>query len=333
MSKKTKLLSAASSVLTPAGAKTKCHTGNVRVMGFKNGAGLFCGGWTRGAESEDMAVIDLTGTEPIDVESPFKTLNSQAEKSFGKTIAAATVERQLPWLSFKIKDFGTPTIKREVWDVLATDIWKLMSEGSNVLLACAGGHGRTGTAASILCYLLNKEVGDPVEYLRNVYCELAVETYEQHKYVNRILDLPEPKNIGYKHDIKPGTWQTGYWQDGKWHQETYDYGGSGYGSGGSSYKYPPPLSESVLKSLTARLDEMGIDFTEVLYTSGNVIEVGLFSNYDTKTGLTDYEVVEYEAHDGIVALENIKTRARKSVPLGQLAKKAEVETYYASLIS
>lgn len=329
-------------VIVHGAPKPKCHTGNVVVMHQEESGGkLYCGGWTRGADSDGLAVIDLTGKEPIDVSNPFKALNSSAEKLFKKAIESAAGERTLPWLSFKIKDFGVPDVGIETWKALADVISKLMDEGHGILLACAGGHGRTGTAASIICYLLNKDIGDPVEYLRGVYCNDAVETYEQHKYVNEMLGLPVPKDIGYKHANygasgwqagagsyggynSYGGYQTGYvWNtvSNKWEPPAPTTGGGSPSYSAKSYVY---LTKQQVDDIVAYLNGYNIANEVVLYNNGYAIEVTIILNDD----MTYYEIIGYDKANNSVKLDNVKTAETRTVGVEFLSTKEEVEKYY-----
>jgi protein-tyrosine phosphatase len=68
-----------------------------------------------------------------------------------------------------------------------------------VVVHCWAGHGRTGTALAILAVLLGAAPpGDPVAWLRSVYCREAVETDGQLRYVGEITGRPvaAPPTIG-----------------------------------------------------------------------------------------------------------------------------------------
>jgi protein-tyrosine phosphatase len=84
------------------------------------------------------------------------------------------------------EDFSPPPaqIGRGWWELLAEEAIRF----GDVWICCAGGHGRTGTAAAILAYLLDREeVGDdPVTFIRKQYCDRAVETQDQIDYVSAI---------------------------------------------------------------------------------------------------------------------------------------------------
>lgn len=331
MSKKKQRLNSASAATKPAG-QTKCHTGNVSVMHLGDKAHLYCGGWSRGANSEDVAVIDLTGTEPLDVENPFKARNEAAQVVFKNVIQSAAAQRELPWLAFKIQDFGTPNVKRATWVALANAIRSLMEQGESVLLACNGGHGRTGTAASILCYLLNPDVGDPVTYLRSVYCTHAVETRAQHLYVNQMCNLPEPAVVEYKHDATTqwtyyggggSAWQPGDIWDaatGKWVKaDAPKLAGN----------LPEFMSEEKVNRLLEKLEQEHVDHSVAKYLNGRDVEVSVLEPHGE--GITYYLIGDFYETASTVKLYVVGNPAQtRTMPISFLAKSEEVEKFYAS---
>lgn len=66
------------------------------------------------------------------------------------------------------------------------EIIKHLPVEGNVAVSCYGGKGRTGTVLAILKSLLTNEDADPVKSIRDSYCEDAVESDIQVKYVERI---------------------------------------------------------------------------------------------------------------------------------------------------
>jgi len=163
----------------------KCsHSGNFSLYKPEEvPAALYLAGWTRGASLHGIsAVIDLTGTQPVHFPSLVMGVG------FTKFL-----EKQPVWMAFPIKDFGIPNQRKEDWMNLALDILDLLKDEKSVLIACAGGHGRTGLVGSILGNLL-KVPGydtDPIGTLRASYCKEAIETREQENYVLRMCGLPE----------------------------------------------------------------------------------------------------------------------------------------------
>lgn len=84
----------------------------------------------------------------------------------------------LHWPDFRLPSdhHRTTVVLREVWGRLATE---------RVELACAGGHGRTGTALACLAVLDGVPAAEAVAYVRAHYRPTAVETPWQRRYVRR----------------------------------------------------------------------------------------------------------------------------------------------------
>ena len=97
-------------------------------------------------------------------------------------------------------DFSTPDITKDMWYGLAKILAK---ESSDIFIACKGGHGRTGTALSILGRLWGAIPADvdPIERIRDIYCEEAVETWSQIYYVEDTLDIKSK-------ETPPTTWKS-----------------------------------------------------------------------------------------------------------------------------
>jgi hypothetical protein len=92
---------------------------------------------------------------------------------------------QVDWPSvwLRWRDFGLPAdpartrqVLREAWERSAIE---------RVELACAGGHGRTGTALACLAILDGVPARAAVAYVRQHYNPRAVETPWQKWYVRR----------------------------------------------------------------------------------------------------------------------------------------------------
>nr|WP_084614255.1 protein-tyrosine phosphatase family protein [Nakamurella lactea] len=78
-------------------------------------------------------------------------------------------------------DFRLPSDPRDARDALA-ELWR-RSTDERVEVACAGGHGRTGTALACLAVLDGVPAVAAVEYVRRHYDARAVETRSQRKFV------------------------------------------------------------------------------------------------------------------------------------------------------
>ena len=90
-------------------------------------------------------------------------------------------------------DRKRPWVSPEFWPALA----KLLS--GDVLCACQGGHGRSGTALTSLIMCLNPEYSakDAIVHLRAMHCPRAIESSEQHEYLDLVAHA-----LGREEDAK-----------------------------------------------------------------------------------------------------------------------------------
>jgi hypothetical protein len=151
-------------------------------------------------------------------------------------------------------DYGVPTLTRPQWDAIVKAV---LERGRPLMVCCVGGHGRTGTALSILLTLMGvvPEDADPVTFVRDAYCDEAVETVGQLNYVGRITG----RKVTAK--IAPKTWPATYSGSG-------GYSGSSKGwSHETGWKPDPPKAStgSLLPALDAareRVSQIDLDLDE-----------------------------------------------------------------------
>jgi protein-tyrosine phosphatase len=91
----------------------------------------------------------------------------------------------VPWEMLWIKwpDFRLPADEAGVLSAL-TEAWQ-RAVTERVEIACAGGHGRTGTALACLAILDGVPGTEAVAFVREHYDPHAVETPSQRRYVAR----------------------------------------------------------------------------------------------------------------------------------------------------
>lgn len=98
-------------------------------------------------------------------------------------------EIMVPW-----PDLGTPHIDPGFWRALHEYIDK--NNFKEVCFHCEAGHGRTGTA---LCAMLIANDGfsahEAVEHVRSMYCDEAVETWEQATYLQELDEYYNDREI------------------------------------------------------------------------------------------------------------------------------------------
>jgi hypothetical protein len=79
-------------------------------------------------------------------------------------------------------DFGLPDDVGRFREQLS-GLLSRAREGARVELGCLGGHGRTGTALACAAILSGYDASTAVAWVRAVYCDRAVETAEQERFV------------------------------------------------------------------------------------------------------------------------------------------------------
>ena len=90
-----------------------------------------------------------------------------------------------PWEARWVRwpDFWLPSDRSDAADALR-EAWA-RAEAGRVEIACAGGHGRTGTALACLAVLDGLPASQAVAYVREHYAARAVETPWQRRFVTR----------------------------------------------------------------------------------------------------------------------------------------------------
>lgn len=169
-----------------SGLVPNCHTGPLDVMEI-GGSVIWASKW------DDMN-DDLTWDLRIRLNdrfafldgSPLINADEKAQKLFAATPELLAVQYP-PTISINWPDYGTPPLDKAWWKGMVTALSN-MPAGSNVAIYCQGGHGRTGTALSILAALSGNVPAntDPVYWVRKNYCEEAVESWSQIDYIGQM---------------------------------------------------------------------------------------------------------------------------------------------------
>ncbi len=112
-------------------------------------------------------------------------------------------------------DFGAPPVGSEWWNLLYQGLSKRVD--GDVAIFCQGGHGRTGTALTILSWL-NGDNGteDPVAWVRAKYCDHAVESGSQLEYLKKLgieTAVKGYKEGGYSSTTNGGGKTSWYYDD------------------------------------------------------------------------------------------------------------------------
>jgi hypothetical protein len=157
-----------------------CHEGNVKVF-ERDGIEVFGGGWSRGA---NPWAVDIT----LDL----ATYNDWWELPSGFRSA-----RFIPRvIKMPTKDYDSPPVVSHFWEAFWLDLQdeaKPTNGRLKILIACQGGHGRTGTVLTALAHVAGIEAPDLIEWIRTTYCEEAVESKRQVEYLQAMGVVTEGK--------------------------------------------------------------------------------------------------------------------------------------------
>lgn len=162
--------------------RTHCHAWGLAHVATVEGVRFYGTGWNHGARPMQGAIhLNLAPDNG-------RFCTSVQMEGFVDCPQLTRWATSIKSINIDWPDFDTPTMPRAFW----TDLVGYLSQAAldrqtplNVVTACLGGHGRTGTALSIMLGLLN--VRYPIDFVRGVYCVKAVETIEQELYVENIL--------------------------------------------------------------------------------------------------------------------------------------------------
>ncbi len=160
------------------------HDGPVEVMKIGE-ATIWAGSWREMDHNFNFDLrIRLNDAFSLrDADTLFR-FDTRANKMLGEDLVTLDYP---PTLSIEWSDFGTPPIEQKWWvDLVA----KIKTLGPiHIGIYCMGGHGRTGTALSILAHFSEQDIGkckDTVDWVRTVYCDEAVESWAQIEYIQDI---------------------------------------------------------------------------------------------------------------------------------------------------
>lgn len=143
--------------------------------------------------------------------------------------------RQFPWepgteFLYKITDMAAPA-DADSFILLLDYLAVQLTAGAKIHLGCIGGHGRTGTVLAALVKVVTGEA-DAITYVRKNYCERAVESDAQVRFLNKHFGITEVP--GYK--SHSAVTSSGFHSGGSWGRSKYPD------------TYPFPKSKSLPKA-------------------------------------------------------------------------------------
>lgn len=124
---------------------------------------------------------------------------TDADIYVGFDLSMARSHMSYPWeqgesFLFYIQDMGVPKDPEQFKRLIDWIAEQLIAQ-KKVHLGCIGGHGRTGTVLSALVKVMTGET-DAVQYVRKHYCEKAVESESQVKFLMQHFGVSKVQ--GYK---------------------------------------------------------------------------------------------------------------------------------------
>lgn len=101
-------------------------------------------------------------------------------------------------LAAPLRDFGGVPAGWERF--LRGKVIPLLKSDQNILVFCEGGHGRTGTFLASLIAIMEPEIEDPIQEIRERYCHFAIESVAQGEAIFKLKqeELPEHHAAGLK---------------------------------------------------------------------------------------------------------------------------------------
>lgn len=150
--------------------KIDCHTEMIHVFTVpETHIEVWAGGTLReGYHMPGSILLSLNGVKPV-----LKMHNFPLGAELEMLYADPVVEIAWP-------DYDIPALPPVFWHDLGR---VLIHHNKSISILCAGGHGRTGTALAILAVIMGIHKEDPVLWVRKRYCDSAVESDAQLKYV------------------------------------------------------------------------------------------------------------------------------------------------------
>lgn len=170
------------------------------------------------APREDtVLIVDLGGAVSLKLRAPsfagpwYKS-GPQAFKDIDPVPPPPPSNPDIPILRFDHPDRQEPKVPIDYWykfnDVLHTEYPK----GGHIIVACIGGHGRTGTvlASIILAACPEQSVASVIEFIRAEHCENAIESASQVEYLLKFRPKEIPTDWMRDEMEPPKKWTGGY---------------------------------------------------------------------------------------------------------------------------
>lgn len=164
------------------GSWHKCTHPGDKVIFEHNGKKLFASNSSSLKEYSGKwdLIIDLAGIVTLPSKSGF--VSDSSAKRLQELGQLAFKKEELPseYLRLHWNDMQAPPVGLAFWERL----WELLPE--KTVIACIGGHGRTGTCLAALMITSGMDYYSAVETVRTEHCDRAIETYSQEYYLHTL---------------------------------------------------------------------------------------------------------------------------------------------------
>ena len=129
------------------------------------------------------------------------------DKGVDVLVPLDSIDPQIWEWGFKGQVFAIPipdggVLPYEITSRYVNEIITMLKAGKTLAMYCSGGHGRTGFMAAAVVGRLFPGV-DSVAYVRNHYCEEAVETREQMDQLEKLLGIKLPHTPSWERWLEP----------------------------------------------------------------------------------------------------------------------------------
>lgn len=125
-------------------------------------------------------IIDLAGV--VQIPNTVVFVSNTAPERFRKLSKFTLKEKELPSEILRLHwtDMGVPPVGLQFW----RELWSMLPE--KTVVACFGGHGRTGTCLAAMMITNGVDYYSAVETVRTDHCSKAIETYGQEVYLHKL---------------------------------------------------------------------------------------------------------------------------------------------------
>lgn len=125
-------------------------------------------------------IIDLAGVVNVPNVVPF--ISAAAPKRFRALDKLVGKEKELPSEVLRLywNDMGIPPVGLNFWRALWAEL------PAKTVIACMGGHGRTGSCLAAFMISCGVDYYSAVETVRTEHCKKAIETVSQERYLHEL---------------------------------------------------------------------------------------------------------------------------------------------------